>query len=925
MQRFLRFFLLLFLVVNCAGDGIVYLRVHGPVIEERLKLSPDTQTARLQALRNMFKAAGCPAEKVSDQKIRGQEIPNLICTLPGTEEGTIIVGAPIGYTGQGDEAKANWASLVMLPLLAESLNASPHRFTLAFVAFAGNEHGGQGASWYVDQLSKEQKTSIRAMVDLESLGKTAPAYRLAQPDRSLATWLEIAAGMLRLPYLPVNLDQDSTESPTSSRAPGPKVEIASVSLKDVKPFGKAHIPAIGIQSAPEAASNVLNLATYEDTYKLMCVYLSILDHNLGRSATSGGTVVASAGVSSTSVPAQVPAPTQPVAPTSVPNAPVDTTSKTEIATVAPPANQTLESAPLPVFRTKSQLVLVDVTVRDKKGDPVKDLRASDFTILENGKPQNIRVFEPHSSEDAAQAKTEPAAGPPLPPHTVTNRNTTPTNETLSVVLFDLLNTPSKDQNYARTQMLKFLKELPSNQRISIFVLSSRLMTLQKFSGDSAALTKAVEKLMASQPVMLDTEEEREQFEGDANYVAAIAAPNVPGAPSGRGDTSAAADAIRENKIDLGHARARQRSESTTRAERTKVRIVMTLDAMTGISRAVASYPGRKNLVWLSGSFPIQLRPVSPQVSELAHGGTSTTPIDPLNASFNYSAQIRDTTAMLAAARIAVYPVDVRGLQVGGVDIANSAADTLMKDGDSGSGNAKILTEQSSDRYQNRTGMNDVADQTGGEVFANSNDIKGAIQRSIEDGANYYSLAYSPANSDKEQVFRNIEVKLNRDDVKLAYRRGYYPKPKETLSPEVSVHTLAAAMMPEVPGSTMLLMVARVLPPDETHKQTMLDYKIDISGVEFTDTPDQRKQALIDCMAVAFDKDGKDVAHVSNTLGLTVSAAEYEKMLRDGVPFHQEMSLPVGTYQVRIGIMDRLSQKVGTVDAPLVVTEQKAAN
>ncbi|HEY1264425.1 MAG TPA: VWA domain-containing protein [Terriglobales bacterium] len=916
MRSFLRLFLLILLTSVCLGDGILYLRVHRPVMEERLKLSPGTQQARLDTLRNLFKAAGCPAQQITEQHVRGQNLPNLICTLTGDGEGTIVVGASASYEDQGDQSKPNWGSLVMLPLLVESLNAVPHHSTLAFVAFTGRDHGSQGASWYVDQLGKLQRSTIRAMVDLEALGKSSPAYKLAQDDRALATWLEIAASMLRLPHLPSDLGRPSEDSFDDTRAPGPRVEVASVSLGEAKPFGRAHIPAIGIQSLP-GDNAVLDMQAYEDTYKLLCVYLTTLDRNLGRTATTSAPQVAAVSVPTTG-PSEAPASTPPVQGSSAP-------STTEVATTTPPASVSSEPPPVPVFRVKTQLVLVDVTARDKQGNSVKGLQASDFTILENGKPQQIRVFEPHNADEKPAAELSSGQPTPaLPPHTFTNRNLTTSNETLSVVLFDLLNTPTKDQNYARSQMLKFLKELPANRRISIFVLSSRLMTLSKFSGNSAELTKAVAKLMASQPVMLDTEEEREQFDGDATYVGTIAVPNVPADPSGRGDTSSASNAIRENQIDFGHARARKRSEATTRAERTKARIVMTLDAITGISRAVATYPGRKNLVWLSGSFPIQLRPVSPQVGELTQGGSSTAPVDPLNASFNYSAQIRDTTAMLAAARIAVYPVDVRGLQVGGLDIANSAGDTLMKDGDGGSGNAKILTDQSSDRYQNRTGMNDVAQQTGGEVFANSNDIKGAILHSIDDGSNYYTIAYSPDGHGPDQVFRNIEVRVDRDGVRLAYRRGYYPKPKEAVSPEISVHALAAAMIPDAPPATMLLVTAQVLPPDAEHKTARLDYKIDLAGVDFTDAPDGRKQGLLDCMAIAFDKDGNDVGHVANTIGITLNPAEYEAMLRNGVPMHQEMTLPVGTYQVRIGVMDRVSQKVGTVDAPLVVTEQSAS-
>jgi hypothetical protein len=104
-----------------------------------------------------------------------EESPTLICLPPGTEEGTIIVGASLDYAPEEVKDPAHWSALALLPLLAKSLISVPHRCTLKLVAFPGREHGMRGATWYVSQLTEAQRKTMRAMVDLDNLGRTRAA------------------------------------------------------------------------------------------------------------------------------------------------------------------------------------------------------------------------------------------------------------------------------------------------------------------------------------------------------------------------------------------------------------------------------------------------------------------------------------------------------------------------------------------------------------------------------------------------------------------------------------------------------------------------------------------------------------------------------------------------------------------------------
>jgi hypothetical protein len=122
---------------------------------------------------------------------------------------------------------------------------------------------------------------------------------------------------------------------------------------------------------------------------------------------------------------------------------------------------------------------------------------------------------------------------------------------------------------------------------------------------------------------------------------------------------------------------------------------------------------------------------------------------------------------------------------------------------------------------------------------------------------------------------------------------------------------------------MLFITASVLPPDATHKNVRIQYIVNPNGVTFTDAPDQRKHLVLDCIAIAYDKDGKEVAHASDTLDGTIKLAAYETVMNNGIPAQQEMTLPPGAYNLRLGVMDRPSQQIGTVDVPLVVTTGEA--
>jgi VWFA-related protein len=477
-----------------------------------------------------------------------------------------------------------------------------------------------------------------------------------------------------------------------------------------------------------------------------------------------------------------------------------------------------------------------------------------------------------------------------------------------VILFDLLNTGVSDQAYARNQLLQLLKSIPSGQPAALFVLTSHLEMLQGFTQDPQQLLRSADLLDPAKSQILTTVVERERTLSSITSNAQQAAPSMGGAAPGTFDSSS-----------IAYAQAARISQAYNDHEsfRTTDRALFTLEAMKGIAQAVSGYPGRKNLVWLSGSFPVQIEP----------DPAST---DPFRNVRGFEDRIRTASSLLATSRVSVYPVDVRGLQSKGIDISVATAENQpMGDVSPSAVNSVIASTPSAVGasinaetvafFDDRATMKNMAEQTGGEAFVNTNDLKRAINRSLEDGATYYTLAYTPPKDDESGGYHRVVVKVPNKNFKLAYRRGYYSIPPVT-SGAAGTAALRAALQPGMPPATSLMLTASLQFPDATRKDVKVDYVIDSDGVDFADAPDNKKHVAIDCMVIAFDSSGKEVAHASDTLDATIPMNAYAAVQQYGLPAHQLISLTPGRYNLRIGVMDKTTQQIGTVDASLVVPE-----
>ena len=559
---------------------------------------------------------------------------------------------------------------------------------------------------------------------------------------------------------------------------------------------------------------------------------------------------------------------------------------------------TPSSPSVPTFHASSHLVQVDVVVLDGNGHPVPSLKAGDFSLLEDGKLQRVSSFDAHQ-----QHAVEAAQPFHLPAHQYTNVPEQESAGSMAVVLFDTLNTPVLDQVMARRHMLEFLKSLPAGQSTALFVLGTRLRMVQSFTGKSEVLVAAATKLLSQTSPLLTTEADRQKQEDDLTYRDRMFAPAAIGGTSGSSGASniqnaAVLDALAQATQKLRDAFTEQERTATTQ------RVRVTLESMAELASMLRGYPGRKNLLWLSGAFPFSFGPNPLMRTEDRDTG-------------RFDLAVHQTTTLLSAAQVAVYPIDVSGVRMNGVDLSSTGEGASGVD--SGNGVSRLNTvfaRQLQEETDAHATMDEIAEQTGGKAYYGTNDLKAAMQHSLDQDAAYYTLAYAPRNQDWNGKFRRIEVRLAGARYHLQYRRGYYALPEPEHSPDDSTRKLAGALRPDMPDSTALYIKAQVLPPDPAHAAVRITYLINPQQVTFTDLPDGRKHAFVDLLAVVWDNHGRDVGHAADTIDATLDAKQYQQVLRGGLQASQEVHTQPGAYRVRLGAVDRASQQVGTIDVVL---------
>ena len=531
----------------------------------------------------------------------------------------------------------------------------------------------------------------------------------------------------------------------------------------------------------------------------------------------------------------------------------------------PPGPKKPVYEPAAVLKVTTRLVVLDVVATDRHGHPVTDLQAKDFTVSEDGKQQQLRVFNLRRTQVVA-ATTGSKKLPRLPANIFTNIPSYSQSSSLNIILLDLLNTDFQDQAYARQRILKYLANIPDGEPIAVavYVLGKKLRLVQDFTSDFPALRNVIKGVNSDQPIVADSA----TVGSTADNPDLVAVPPMP---------------VKE------FANVYEGPQQLDR------RLQYTLDGLSSLAHHLAGYPGRKNLIWVSTTFPLGIAPDPEQ---------GPNEFENLR---DYEQAIVSVSQTLVDAQVAVYPVDPRGplgiSMYGGQGSAPSDQSGSLQ-GDSASGDAEHST------------MKRVAQLTGGKAYFNQNDIDDAIRSSIEDGSTYYTLGYYPDNKDWNGRFRKIEAKVNRHGIKLRYRPGYYAlNTRATQDPRLLFIAFERALKLDSPMSTGLRFeVGMVQPSDKTQNKVLLNFALDPNAITFEKEDDGLQHAKVDCAVQAYTEKGQLVKGDANTLTVALDGESFRKTMQTFLLAHVYFDLAPGSYFLRLGVMDEHTGLIGTTAA-----------
>jgi len=568
---------------------------------------------------------------------------------------------------------------------------------------------------------------------------------------------------------------------------------------------------------------------------------------------------------------------------------------------------------VPTLQVYSRETVVDVTVTDKDGKPVHGLSQADFTVKEDGKEQPIRSFAEFGT--AATAATAP---PKLPPHVYTNLQPPPASGALNILLLDFVNTAPQlaadccqiipcpqdlkqeqcssptagpramalataAQRRVKLDATKYLQQMPGGTRVEVIGMwwPGMLRVLQGFTSDPALLSAAVNTM---------------------NY-----------------DTNSIV-----GSGSFGNLREQFNAQEDGRSR-------MTLEVLQQIAADLIGVKGRKNLIWFTVG--------NPRITGSNAGA--------------YSADRTRTNSLLLAAQAALYPIDARGVTTMPDDLITGSGDLLLNVPTMpGSMRADAIVQFAEKTAAEHLSMEDWAEKTGGAAFYNTNDLAGSLAKAVDKGANYYTLSYIPPGSEYDGRHHSIKVVVaDQPGLKLNYRDEYYAEDPRTMAKapglslaEVADSTAAVDMRTEMgrsmPTSQGVLFDVQVEPSTETVKPGdpavfgVLDVKLKAKplarygftyafpGREIVLKPadDGRQHGSLEFDLAAYDGDGNVVTSMRQAIELNLTAEQAAQLAHSPFRYFQQLDLPAGALFVRVGVLDRTANKVGTVEIPVTVAK-----
>lgn len=494
----------------------------------------------------------------------------------------------------------------------------------------------------------------------------------------------------------------------------------------------------------------------------------------------------------------------------------------------------------PIFRAGSRLVQVDVVAREKNA-PATGLTKEDFTLLDNGKARQIALF----SVTEASGSRAPSA--PVPAGAVSNRvnRSGVAPATATVLLIDRLNTPVNSQPYANRKVMEFLQAHGNSDRLGIYTLGNSVRVLQDLTDDPDRLNRAIHNLKPQ----------------DVRHMS-------PEAALGGGT-----DAVTDQMV------ARGLTELQDFIVRDKVQT--TREALEAIARHLAKVPGRKNLIWVSGSFPLFIK--------RAH------------YNIDFSQDVDEAARVLNDANIAVYAVDARGLM--GMT-ANTADQGSTADSVRNCATAKgpcILPGPQSNLPSGLDTMNFLSGLTGGRAFYNTNGIDDSIRAAIGDSEITYTLGFYPPPDALDDKFHKLAVKVARKGVEVRLRNGY-------LASQAGAQAAPATMQQLLSDSLDATAVGLTVEAQRAAAgQYEMSATIDLHDIHLEKNRTKWRGSVDFAFVVEGTQAGKAV-----TENIEIPEGELAHALESGMVVTDSVQAPARASQLRVAVQDRSTGAAGSV-------------
>jgi VWFA-related protein len=548
-----------------------------------------------------------------------------------------------------------------------------------------------------------------------------------------------------------------------------------------------------------------------------------------------------------------------------------------------------------VVKVKSNLVNIDVIVKDKKGKYISDLKPEDFTITEDGHAQKIEFFdaptvriEVHKSGDTVAAA--PPAAAEIAPATATRNY-------IALVL-DSQTTDFTNLKPVREGMIKYIREQVSDSDVvAVLSVTNGLQMLQSFTQDKAKLIASLDKLGSPDSKSFEQKDIAENIASLRDFLN-----NAPTATAGISTNAGGSEAAR---IMIARAVLAQFIRLRTALSVQQARPV--LAALAAIAEGLRPIPGKKTVVLFSQGF------VTPAVLDW---------------------QVQSTIDMANRANTAIYIIDSAGLRAGapasgalvpGSPLAGVSAITNQEQRIRAVGGETVFDNV---RQEGQTREYDIlyrlSGDTGGKFLKGNNDIGQGLERINQEIQARYTLAYRSTNQTFDGTFRKVKIEVKRPDAQIISRSGYYAVPPEEivlLSPGDKKLLAGFAAAEASPGLPLFVSVS----PFRTREglyTVPLAIEVPPSAVKFERKGDKESMQL-EVLGVLKATPDRMLSRLGGNFDVSLSADDYNQILNNNIFYRQDLELTSGDYTIELIVRDKQSGKVAARREHFVLTEPDA--